>query len=308
MPTAPIPFQDFRFLRLPLRPLCERNGFWIAFLAFVSMYGILIARYALWGLALGWLPAILAAMILGWASYRFFWVGVAIAALVEFGVFILDRISRVQLSDPDLIREYVKAYRAERNRAETEARRVRGTLDRECTKAKAEIQRIVSSIAKGLITDDEAAELLGPAREQLARIDSNLAVADTDTTVVDLHPQAVQRFKDNLENLAAVVARKGDTLDFAVVSTFRALVESVVVRPRKAGEKYTVNIRGHLASLMGLNQSALMVVARERYHFSHTIQICDIFSDRSPKPQDLVVTRLETGGRHPQSTRLLVGD
>jgi len=78
-----------------------------------------------------------------------FLVGVAIAALVEFGVFILDRISRVQLSDPDLIREYVKAYRAERNRAETEARRVRGTLDRERTKAKAEIQRIVSSIAKG---------------------------------------------------------------------------------------------------------------------------------------------------------------
>lgn len=170
---------------------------------------------------------------------------------------------RVQLSDPDLIREYVKVYRAERNRAENEARRTRGKLDRERAKARAEIQRIVSSIAKGLITDAEAAELLGPAREQLGQIEASLAVADQDTTVVDLHPQAVQRFKNNLDNLAVEVARKGDTLDLDVMTTFRALVESVVVRPRKAGDEYTVNIRGYLASLMGLNPSALVVVARE---------------------------------------------
>lgn len=170
---------------------------------------------------------------------------------------------RTQLSDPDLIGEYVKAYREERNRAETSARRVRATLDRDHKAAKAEIQRIVSSIAKGLITDGEAADLLGPAREQLGRIESSLAMADSDTTVVDLHPQAVQRYKDNLESLAAVLARKGDTLDLDVVSTFRALVQSVVVRPRTAGEQYTVNITGYLASLMGLNPSALMVVARE---------------------------------------------
>ena len=65
-----------------------------------------------------------------------------------------------QLSKPNLIREYVKAYRDQRNRVEADARRRRSSLDREFAKAKTEIQRIVSSIAKGLITDIEAASLL----------------------------------------------------------------------------------------------------------------------------------------------------
>jgi len=56
---------------------------------------------------------------------------------------------RLQLSTPDLVGEYVKTYRAERNRVEADARRRRTTLDREFAKAKAEIQRIVNSIAKG---------------------------------------------------------------------------------------------------------------------------------------------------------------
>ena len=46
---------------------------------------------------------------------------------------------RQQPSDPVLIREYVKAYREERNRAESEARRKRTTLDRDHAKSKSEI-------------------------------------------------------------------------------------------------------------------------------------------------------------------------
>src|ERR1700722_5119851 len=74
---------------------------------------------------------------------------------------------RLQLSSQKLIREYVKAYRDERNRIEAEARRGRSTLERELAKAKAEIQRTVNSIAKGVITDDEAVSILAPARFEL---------------------------------------------------------------------------------------------------------------------------------------------
>jgi hypothetical protein len=66
---------------------------------------------------------------------------------------------RLQLADPNIIREYVKTYREERNRAESDARRRRATLDKDYAKAKSETQRIVTSIAKGLITDGEAADL-----------------------------------------------------------------------------------------------------------------------------------------------------
>jgi site-specific DNA recombinase len=170
---------------------------------------------------------------------------------------------RLQLSNPKLIREYVKAYRDERNRVEAEARRGRSTLERELAKAKAEIQRTVNSIAKGVITDDEAASILAPARLDLARIEADLATAQTHTNVVELHPQAVQRFKDNIEALAKILSDKDGLPDLEISGTFRSLVESVIVQPRKAGEEYVVNIWGYLASLMGVGPSALLMVAGE---------------------------------------------
>lgn len=170
---------------------------------------------------------------------------------------------RLQLSNPKLIREYVKAYRDERNRIEAEARRGRSTLERGLAKAQAEIHRTVSSIAKGLISDDEAASILAPARLDLARIEADLATAQTHTNVIELHPQAVQRFKENIEALAKILSDKDGLPDLEISGTFRSLVESVVVQPRKAGDEYVVNIRGYLASLMGVEPSALMMVAGE---------------------------------------------
>ncbi len=127
---------------------------------------------------------------------------------------------RFQLSDPALIREYVKTYREERNRAEGEARRKRSTLDRDYAKSKSEIQRIVSSIAKGLITDDEATSLLDAARREIARLESKLAATDSTTSVIELHPQAVQLFKDNVEALADILVTKDALPDVELIGTF----------------------------------------------------------------------------------------
>jgi site-specific DNA recombinase len=121
----------------------------------------------------------------------------------------------------------------------------------------------MSSIAKGLITDIEAASLLGPARQELARIETELATAQTDTNVIELHPQAVELFKQNLGALADILVMKDALPDPELVGTFRSLVESVVVLPRKAGEHYEVSIRGYLASLMGAELSAPLLVAGE---------------------------------------------
>jgi site-specific DNA recombinase len=170
---------------------------------------------------------------------------------------------QLQLSDPALIKEYVKTYREERNRAESEARRKRSTLDRDHAKAKVEIQRIVSSIAKGLITEDEAASLLDVARGEIARLELELGTAASHTNVIELHPQAVQRFKENVEALAEILVTKDDLPDLDLMGTFRSLVERVIVQPRKAGGEYEVSIRGYLASLMGADLSALVMVARE---------------------------------------------
>ena len=169
---------------------------------------------------------------------------------------------RTQLANPALIKEYVRAYREERNRAEGDARRKRSTLDKDHAKSKLEIQRIVSSIAKGLITEDEAAILLATARLEISKIEAELATAGFRTNVVELHPQAVQRFKENLDSLADILSK--DALpDLKLIGAFRSLVESVIVKPRKAAEEHEVSIRGYLASLMGAEVSAVLMVARE---------------------------------------------
>jgi site-specific DNA recombinase len=170
---------------------------------------------------------------------------------------------RLQLSEPELIRGYVKAYREERRRAESEARRKRSTLDTDYAKAKAAIQRIVVSIAKGAITEDEAASVLDDTRRELARLEIELATADTTTNVVELHPQAVQRFKENVEALAEILTQNDAQPNLELIATFRALVERVIVHPRKAGEEHEVSIKGQLASLMGTEVSAVVMVARE---------------------------------------------
>ena len=159
----------------------------------------------------------------------------------------------------------MKTYREERNRAESEARRQRANLDKMHAKAKAEIERIVGAIAKGIISDDEAVRLLGPARAERERVEAKLATAESFTNVVELHPQAVQRFKENIEELAAILTTPEATPDLTLIGGFRSLVEAVIVQPREAGQEYEVRIRGHLAALMGAEVSAVVVVARGRY-------------------------------------------
>jgi site-specific DNA recombinase len=52
--------------------------------------------------------------------------------------------------------------------------------------------------------------------------------------VIELHPQAVQRFKANVEALADILVVKDALLE--LVGTFRSLVESVIVRPARTGK------------------------------------------------------------------------
>jgi hypothetical protein len=41
-----------------------------------------------------------------------------------------------------------------------------------------------------------------PARRELARLETDVAIAETITNVIELHPQAAQRFKENIDALA----------------------------------------------------------------------------------------------------------
>ena len=74
--------------------------------------------------------------------------------------------------------------------------------------------------------------------------------------MIELHPQPVQPFKDNLDCLAEVLTN--DALPDLELTGH--LVESVV-KPRKAGEEHEVRIKGYLASPMAAEVSAVLIVA-----------------------------------------------
>ena len=87
-------------------------------------------------------------------------------------------------------------------------------------------------------------------------------MAAEDTNVIELHPQAVARFRENIENLASIIGA-GGTPDDDVSASFRELVAAVVVAPRSKGEQYTVQIQGFLSSLLPEGVSAIKMVAEE---------------------------------------------
>jgi site-specific DNA recombinase len=75
-------------------------------------------------------------------------------------------------------------------------------------------------------------------------LESEIATGETVTNVIELHPQVVQRFKENIEALANILTTKDGLPDLDLIGTFRSPVERVVVHPRKPGDEYSVSIRG----------------------------------------------------------------
>lgn len=168
---------------------------------------------------------------------------------------------RIQLANPRLVAEYVDAYRTERREAEVAARRDRAKTERELADAKASISRLVDALADGLVSKDEVGDRMRELRATRDRLEADLVTAGHDTNVIELRPAAVERFRENMEALAAIVALKADPGP-EITEPFRALVESVIVSPRKAKQEYAVRINGHLAGLLG-DMSAKPMVAEE---------------------------------------------
>ncbi|MDX0232906.1 recombinase family protein [Sinorhizobium meliloti] len=177
---------------------------------------------------------------------------------------VLDSL-RIQFADTAIIDEYVRAYREERRRVEAESRRNRSSSEKSLAEAKAGITRIVDRIAKGLIDDNEASALLQPLRQERDRLERELTASEAPSNVIELHPQAVKRFRENVEHLADIVATKTGTVDVGAASAFRHLVAAVIVHPRGKGEPYTIQIKGYLSSLIDSTLSAKSLVAEEGF-------------------------------------------
>jgi site-specific DNA recombinase len=155
-----------------------------------------------------------------------------------------------QLADPRQIAAAVATYNAERRRLAKEGAGKRETFERQLANATREIDRIVDAIARGTITEREAAARLGEARRRQSEAEAGLAALTARRKTVALHPTATARYLEAIEKL-------GDTLrefmgNAEIMDPLRELVGAVVVKPgvdsRGAAD---VTITGRLAALIG---------------------------------------------------------
>lgn len=83
-------------------------------------------------------------------------------------------------------------------------------------------------------------------------LQTELANAAQPAKVIALYPGTIDRYLKTVAALVEILGRAPADANYqTVVSEFRALVDSVVVLPRPAGQGIEVEVNGKLAALIG---------------------------------------------------------
>lgn len=158
---------------------------------------------------------------------------------------------RRQLADPEVLAGYVAEFREAHRAAADSATRDKAKIERRLTEVGGAMSRIVNAIADGVMSSDEAKARLGELRAEKATLEERLDLACQELAVVELHPEAVNAYRQDLETLGDALAEAVEEHDQDVLASLRRLIDSVVVT---AGERYkpaNVEIRGRLAAITG---------------------------------------------------------
>jgi site-specific DNA recombinase len=155
------------------------------------------------------------------------------------------------LHDPEVVGAYVDEYLAERKRLATEAVNRRGTLERKVAVQQREIDRIVDAIAKGHMKSEDVGDRIEVAKAERNRLQDELARVPPLDNVVTLHPAALRRFKEQMQELRAALGGDFTSHDARGAAALRSIVRSVKVfrdASRRGGVR--VEVQGHLNALL----------------------------------------------------------
>jgi hypothetical protein len=104
--------------------------------------------------------------------------------------------------------------------------------------------------------------LLGPHLTQLGtrkeKLESQLARA-SDHDVVELHPQAAERYRRKVEEIQSALA-SGDAAGTEAVALVRELIQRVRVISTPRGEPVGLEIAGDLAAILAMNAGGTTVI------------------------------------------------
>jgi len=170
-----------------------------------------------------------------------------------------------QLAHPEYLAEYVRVYREERRKESQRVSRDRGRIERRIIDLTGQMDRMMSLFARGVISADAIEAQYGPLETERKHLRGELADQDA-PDVIELHPQAVSRYKAAVDDLAGHLSSLDARIDGGTIASFRTLVDSVVIHDAADGG-VEAEVIGHLAALIGREAELLggRVVAEDRF-------------------------------------------
>ena len=122
-----------------------------------------------------------------------------------------------------------------------------------------ELQNLVISISKGILTDEIAGGRVTSLRAEQLKLQEELATIEATSNVVVLHPASADRAARAFARFTDFMAEASNEAEFAeVVGEFRSLVERIVVCPvppdASGRPGYTLKVIGRLHGILGLDQ------------------------------------------------------
>ena len=116
---------------------------------------------------------------------------------------------RRELAQPIYLAEYVKSYNEERRRLARDAGSQRSKLERRKSEIERELRRAIDAIIKARIDPNTVAGDIKRLEAERADIDLKLAEIDVADKLIALHPAALERYRTDLDHLAALFCCHG---------------------------------------------------------------------------------------------------
>lgn len=157
---------------------------------------------------------------------------------------------RTELADPKAIRLFLKTYHEERRRLATTSNTERAKLERRIGEAERRIERATAAM---LDSDAPVSRFTGIIRDletEKSKAEAELVALAEPVRVVTLHPTAVERYLDVVNDLAEALAERRGERGAEIADALRELVEQVTIDPETPpGGPINLHVRGRLASL-----------------------------------------------------------
>ncbi len=171
--------------------------------------------------------------------------------------FYLDEIERrvlagleAQLRDPRAIERFLHTYTEERKRLAAAEETKRHRKETRLGEVQREFDRVFNSYIKGMATEEETSPRLAALREERKALEAELSAIQPPTNIVTLHPGAVTRYLEVVDDLATSLPRRTVASDEGIAVALRELVSCVTVTPTEKGPP-VIDVTGRLAVLMG---------------------------------------------------------